>query len=385
MTTAKRLAWVGTTHAKVPGVLTYLIASMRPRGAAHGARKVKNLPLLRAKDRKNLAEAQRLVRQGDDRRHGADRLLPWAAAQLRKTILRVRSGEVGDVYLESDIYNLQGFLAEIADWAAAERPDMKDVSIPQAVDRMHRWHERLAAEAKDLAAKPGFVVAELDGGWQVHDLGKSPEGELLFEPAVSLLLRSEGEAMGICVGGSTYARDVARGGIEIYSLRDPSGRPHITIEVDGNEQVIKQFRGKGNTRPKAVYCSKILPWLEATWDSPLDLGEAIACLGPQGAWEVFWQHGSWPAFTAVRSRWDLLPKPIQDLSSDLSRVDVTWSVSDGEATFNRGVSSWRYLHPSGPEKLVLTVPKDVEDAPRFAAEVRSKMLRSTWDPKDRRR
>ena len=46
-------------------------------------------------------------------------------------------------------------------------------------------------------------------------------------------LKYEGETMGHCVGG--YCPDVLEGRSRIYSLRDAKGEPHVTVEVEPNQ------------------------------------------------------------------------------------------------------------------------------------------------------
>lgn len=64
-------------------------------------------------------------------------------------------------------------------------------------------------------------------------------------------LEAEGEAMNHCVGG--YCDKVSRGHSAIYSLRDPEGNPHITIELDPTTNRIRQTMGKANSIPKEQY------------------------------------------------------------------------------------------------------------------------------------
>ena len=90
----------------------------------------------------------------------------------------------------------------------------------------------------------------------------------------------EGEHMGHCVGG--YAQDVAEGRTEIYSLRDPNNKPHVTIEmhiretaktildktVDPNTKPeynvsVIQIQGKSDNEPIPEYRVLIKEWFDS--------------------------------------------------------------------------------------------------------------------------
>ena len=56
-------------------------------------------------------------------------------------------------------------------------------------------------------------------GWTVQDMRTKEQ------------LKAEGDAMGHCVGVAGYWERVRRREIFILSIRDPDGRPHVTLEV----------------------------------------------------------------------------------------------------------------------------------------------------------
>jgi len=64
----------------------------------------------------------------------------------------------------------------------------------------------------------------------------------------------EGVMMGHCVGSDSYSRNEG-----IFSLRDNSGNPHATIEINGKE--IVQIQGKANTKLKDRYVSMVLSFI----------------------------------------------------------------------------------------------------------------------------
>lgn len=103
--------------------------------------------------------------------------------------------------------------------------------------------------------------------------------------------RREGELMGHCIGG--YWPYVEEGHTELYSLRDPSGQPHASIEMstpqesydekgsdNGPAQLVRQIQGKSNQRPIEKYENMIKEWFTSLneggrhvyWDSDYGYG-----------------------------------------------------------------------------------------------------------------
>jgi len=66
---------------------------------------------------------------------------------------------------------------------------------------------------------------------------KLPEGlpKSEAQAAVREATEYEGEMMRHCVGGAGHCEPLLRGDVEIYSLRDAKGEPHVTIEVEPNK------------------------------------------------------------------------------------------------------------------------------------------------------
>jgi hypothetical protein len=156
------------------------------------------------------------------------------------------------------------------------KPEALDrVTVPQAVkhvDKINKWRAEQMANAAKESLKDFPVVhegktgnihelkmpdipLELPEGHKVIDAGdglyaigdssgkelehsvaaKSPEGVIykhnmnLARNKLDKALKNEGEQMGHCVGG--YTDSVASGKTRIFSLRDPKGGAHVTIEV----------------------------------------------------------------------------------------------------------------------------------------------------------
>lgn len=117
------------------------------------------------------------------------------------------------------------------------------ISVDDAIKKSEEWNEILAKRAIDQETEEDYRVIKKDGlfTWV----------ELLSQKA----LEKETHYMSHCVGDPQmgYADAIKQGRCQIISLRDSSNKPHVTIEVKGDE--IEQVQGHGN---KAV-APKYLP------------------------------------------------------------------------------------------------------------------------------
>jgi len=118
-------------------------------------------------------------------------------------------------------------------------------------------------------------------------------------------LDAEGHMMGHCVG--SYCEQVQGGGTRIFSLRDPSGKPHVTVEVAPGskgfenrlkpevaqelgipeEFSIQQIKGKQNAAPVAEYLPYVQDFIKNSplgtpWGDVRELGNAGLYQTPQG-------------------------------------------------------------------------------------------------------
>lgn len=102
----------------------------------------------------------------------------------------------------------------------------------------------LEQAAKDHAAREGGVVfMRFEDGYTWVDLGigcSEVEGELM-------------QHCGLAGAGGT-----------LFSLRDPGGKPHVTIEYDKEDNKIAQVAGKQNTRPSPKYVPYIQAFVKKT-------------------------------------------------------------------------------------------------------------------------
>jgi hypothetical protein len=149
------------------------------------------------------------------------------------------------------------------------KPEALDrVTVPQAVERVHRineWRADQMANAAKENLKDFPVVHEGETG-NIHEL-KMPEGENGREK-LDKALKNEGGQMGHCVGG--YTDSVANGSSRIFSLRDPKGGAHVTIEARPGQITgdlnIEQIKGKGNQEVHPKYHSDVQDFLNSKAD-----------------------------------------------------------------------------------------------------------------------
>jgi hypothetical protein len=73
-------------------------------------------------------------------------------------------------------------------------------------------------------------------------------------------LEVEGTLMKHCVG--SYADRVREGRVQIFSLRDPQNKPHVTVEV--SDKLVKQIQGVANSTPKDKYVAYLREWFLTT-------------------------------------------------------------------------------------------------------------------------
>jgi len=116
-------------------------------------------------------------------------------------------------------------LSDIADWVSATNVNLmgERYSIDAAIEGAEEWHDELAATAVDTDVEQGNVILQWPDGWSVQELDTDS------------LRADEGTFMGHCVGGGTYDEG-------IFSLRDPLGRPRVTIQLDVYKNLTEAIR-----------------------------------------------------------------------------------------------------------------------------------------------
>jgi hypothetical protein len=183
-------------------------------------------------------------------RHQADPLFPWMATQLAKA---AGVGVDEDSYLlRRDTLRQSGNL--LAQWYEAERPNLGQYDLSAAYEAAEQWQKEKAIENPPTQ---GEVVTKLANGWTAQKLTTRKQ------------LEEEGERMVHCVGG--YYRAVEQGTSVIYSLRDPEGHPHVTIEVKPASNPRSSTRGSPYVEQTMGYedenppADEFMPYVEEFW------------------------------------------------------------------------------------------------------------------------
>ena len=155
----------------------------------------------------------------------------------------------------------------------------QDFPAIQTFEDGSSWHELKVPANTDTTLPSGFTVKEhpRKEGFYIldnkdHDVGavgKTPEEAIkAFNTPLYVLdkrLKEEGKLMAHCVGG--YTNEVANGDSRIFTLRDQSGKPHATIELQPlfprNDDIPDNVRAQGE--------SAVDNWLTTTENKPVRL------------------------------------------------------------------------------------------------------------------
>lgn len=143
-------------------------------------------------------------------------------------------------------------VAEQASWLtrvdAHHRPLklMKFGSLEAAVKEADKATLKAAQKARHIKLAEGAeeLVAEL------------AEGYYLVRLLTSQALDAESSAMQHCIGNGAYDASLDHDDVAFYSLRDPSGKPHATLEV--KDGWLEQCQGKQNRMPDDKYVGLLL-------------------------------------------------------------------------------------------------------------------------------
>lgn len=175
----------------------------------------------------------------------------------------------GERFLTHDFARI-GMIAHIADWLKVSvidnAPWLAKVdchgrprkflkfgtleAIHAEADKQMRLKQTRQAEIDALSTDDEVMHFDLGEGWRIV--------RMLSASA----LDRESSLMQHCIGHGGYDEDLAEDdGTLLLSLRDPRGKPHVTLEiVDG---VLEQFQGKQNNVPLGKYIERCLPFLRS--------------------------------------------------------------------------------------------------------------------------
>ena len=164
----------------------------------------------------------------------------WALAQLRK------------IKIDSTDQELKQILNEIYDWFQSvkrDNPNFQIQALPfnEAYKESKDWHEVMAGKGSSLNYKPFLrdeygniddpsIVYNFEDGWFVVKISNEND------------LKVEGSKIHHCV--SDYWYKVKNGQAHIYSIRNPFNKPQATIELDSDDETIKQIKSFSNSVPE---------------------------------------------------------------------------------------------------------------------------------------
>lgn len=181
-------------------------------------------------------------------------------------------------------------LRHIADWiSAAVVTDAEWLSNLDADGRPKKLMkfstiEQITAEADKamrIANQRLFPVGAVADDEEIHQ--ELEDGYVLVKMLAPSALDRESAAMQHCIGHGSYDFLLKSGLRTFLSLRDPAGKPHVTIEIDNQTNKVHQLQGKQNRAPIKRYIDILKPALENKYivSTPTRLGYAID------------EHGKW--------------------------------------------------------------------------------------------
>ena len=142
-----------------------------------------------------------------------------------------------------DLYGL----STVVDWSRGTNSKLDKLSFAEAEHKAAEWHSQFHTTVEPAGKyKTKDVIFKLPGGYTIVKI-TDPDDLVL-----------EGELMQHCVGG--YCGNVSSGYSIILSLRDPTNKPHATIEMRRDGTVV-QIQGKQNEIPVEKYQELLVPWL----------------------------------------------------------------------------------------------------------------------------
>lgn len=238
----------------------------------------------------------------------SDALWPWVARELVKAKKR-------DRYAYLRLLNaFMGKGSAIALWQRQNRVDLG------------QWPaEKLLHEIEDFDVD----ADEVPQGKLLH---RWPDGWTMQQLVSEEQLESEGEIMQHCVGN--YCHTLHEGNVDILSLRDPSGKPHATIEHNTAINRFLQVQGKQNEPPKNEYRSRVDEYAALKGILPQGLtSEELQKLRNHGdnLGRDYWEHSKQRhGFSIVDSETPNVEFDIEEAAENLPGDAQDWMDADME-------------------------------------------------------
>ena len=135
--------------------------------------------------------------------------------------------------------------ADLAEQYKIKPESLRGMNYDALARKAEQWNKWLAKQPLTGLDDSDFTVTQ---SW--------PDGWRLIELLTPKALDNESSQMGHCIGGGSYdGRLNGKNGYRQYSLRDPSGQSHVTLEVCNG--TIKQAQGKQNKPIIAAYLPQV--------------------------------------------------------------------------------------------------------------------------------
>lgn len=207
-------------------------------------------------------------------------VLSWARILLRKLRHNDQKPDVatGDflkadgAYKYPEYEKFKGFLlgtdiienmynAEFEDWynyedAQGTPPDLASLSLKQISDAVTTWHIEQANKGSNQEYQEGDSNIVYGPQWKNTEFN----GWTIKKVTTQNDLEVEGNRMNHCVG--SYCEQVKNSDVDIYSLRDPQNKPHVTMEVVPGTFMFMQIKGNSNSIPKQEYKNLLKEWFQ---------------------------------------------------------------------------------------------------------------------------
>jgi uncharacterized short protein YbdD (DUF466 family) len=176
---------------------------------------------------------------------------------------RIRPEQLNKVSMEQAVRRTAEFDQEMAKrMREAQIKVMEGMPVYREYPEGYRWIELAAPDYNKLPIEERKqMIARLKE--EAKQKGLTPEDyiERYPESQLEAALKYEGDTMGHCVGG--YCPDVLEGRSRIFSLRDAKGEPHVTVEVEPNQNpypVSGEAFARLSPAEKAQYREYVMQW-----------------------------------------------------------------------------------------------------------------------------
>jgi hypothetical protein len=175
---------------------------------------------------------------------------------------------------EQNLRNLGDLMKNAAKWLEYARtynvrtPDFMSKEFDG--DKMHAWVNQMREQDLNNPKtwKDSKQIYRFPDGWYIAQVGPDD-------------LEKEGKIMQHCVGGLNYINQVRNGDLQIFSLREPNGQPHVTMSLQDRADLTKgpqnpswryldfpEIYGKQDAEPIPEYQERIDQW----WNHLRDIG-----------------------------------------------------------------------------------------------------------------